>query len=74
MLYRAEIKHITAEDATALGNDIMLIAGELAGEQGDPAFYVKDAAIELEKRIGGRENLRAYVKCLHAGRTQKERA
>jgi hypothetical protein len=66
MLFRAGLKHVTADDSAILARDIVTVAGELAGEEGDPAFHIDEAAAELEKRIGGLKNLEAYMRCLKA--------
>ena len=66
MLFRSGVVHPTSSDSELLATDIMELAGELAGEQGNPAFYVGDAARELEKRIGGIDKLALYMKQLRA--------
>lgn len=67
MLYCARVRHIKESDARLLGADIAAVAAEIAGETGDPAFYIADGARELERRIGGLDRLEGYLKCLRAG-------
>jgi hypothetical protein len=66
MLWFAGIKPKVA-DVELLARAILEVAAELAGD-GDPAFYVADAARELEKRIGGnlKKTLPGYMGVLRA--------
>ena len=73
MLFRAGVKHITIPDCEILAADIVGVAAELAGETGDPAFHIADAARTLENRVG-LANIPAYVRLLRKGPSQpKER-
>ena len=72
LMFRAGIA-MDDRDVKLLANDIAALAAELAGEQGDPAFYVTDAARELERRIGDIHALPGYMDSLRAG-AQRQRA
>ena len=73
MMFQAGMKR-NAADAELLARDIVCVAAELAGETGDPYFYIGDGALELHRRLGGsdelKKNLPGYLACLRAGARQ----
>lgn len=66
MMFRAGITKREASDVELLARDIQLVAAELAGETGDPHFFIADGARELERRIGDIHALPSYMRCLRA--------
>jgi hypothetical protein len=71
MMFCAGLKK-NLSDAELLARDILLVAAELAGETGDPAFHIGDAARELERRIGDlKKNLSGYLAVLRVGAERK---
>jgi hypothetical protein len=73
MLFRGGVTPILNADVDLLAREIAEVAAELAGPQGDPAFWIADGARELEKRIGDIHALPGYMKALR-GRTKRSAA
>jgi hypothetical protein len=72
MMFQAGMKR-NASDAELLARDIVCVAAELAGETGDPYFFIADGARELERRLGGdlKKSLPGYMACLRAGASRQ---
>jgi hypothetical protein len=66
MLFRGGVLPIRNADVDLLAREIMDVAAELAGPTGDAAFWVTDAARELERKIGDIHALPGYMGVLRA--------
>ncbi|MDY0111196.1 MAG: hypothetical protein RBT60_14810 [Candidatus Krumholzibacteria bacterium] len=66
LVFGGHLHDIPEEDLGLLASDIDEVCDEISAD------HLEYGAVELRSRIGGAQNIAAYVKCLHAGAGRKK--